>query len=98
MIEYDAGNTTTLAHYLQVLDSAMLASGLERFWRGHARKRGSSPKLVLWNNALINALSGRTRGQSMRDAAWRGRLVENAVGAHLLNWWGETEFPSRTSS
>jgi predicted AAA+ superfamily ATPase len=82
---HDAGNTTTLAHYLQILDSAMLASGLEAFWRGRVRKRGSSPKLILWNNALVNAVSARTLEQSLQDSAWRGRLVENAVGAHLLN-------------
>jgi predicted AAA+ superfamily ATPase len=82
---HDAGNTTTLAHYLQILDSAMLASGLEAFWRGRVKKRGSSPKLILWNNALVNAVSARTLEQSLQDPAWRGRLVENAVGAHLLN-------------
>ncbi len=82
---HDAGNTTTLAHYLSLLESAMLASGLEAFWRGRARKRGSSPKLILWNNALVTAVSPRTLEQSIQDSAWRGRLVENAVGAHLLN-------------
>lgn len=82
---HEAGNTTTLAHYLQILESAMLASGLDLFWRGRVRKRGSSPKLILWNNALVNALAARTLGESVQDSAWRGRLVENAVGAHLLN-------------
>ncbi|MBF0559969.1 MAG: ATP-binding protein, partial [Nitrospirae bacterium] len=48
----DAGNTTTLAHYLRLLESAFLVSGLELFSQGHIRKRGSSPKLILWNNAL----------------------------------------------
>ena len=81
----DAGNTTTLAHYLQVLQSAFLASGLEQYSRGHIRHRGSSPKLVLWNNALITSLSLRTPSQSRSDGPWWGRLVENAVGAHLLN-------------
>ena len=47
------------------------------------RKRGSSPKLVLWNNALVNALSTRSFAESLGDMAWRGRLVENAVGAYL---------------
>ena len=81
----DAGNTTTLATYLRLLEMAFLVSGLELFSKGQVRKRGSSPKLVLWNNALINAFSLRTRAESMRDGSWWGRLVENAVGAHLLN-------------
>ncbi|MBF0328729.1 MAG: ATP-binding protein [Nitrospirae bacterium] len=81
----DVGNTTTLAHYLQLLESAFLVSGLELFSRGHVRKRGSSPKLILWNNALINALSVRLFKDAVSDSSWWGRLVENAVGAHLCN-------------
>lgn len=81
----DAGNTTTLAHYLKLLESAFLASGLELFSRGKQRQRGSSPKLILWNNALVNALSKRTFAESLADTIWWGRLVENAVGAHLCN-------------
>ena len=81
----DAGNTTTLAGYLRLLETAFLVSGLELFSKGQVRKRGSSPKLVLWNNALVNALSLRSRREAQTDGAWQGRLVENAVGAHLLN-------------
>lgn len=81
----DAGNTTTLAHYLRLLETAFLVSGLELFSRGAVRKRGSSPKLLLWNNALVNALSNRSFNESIADTSWWGRLVENAVGAHLVN-------------
>lgn len=81
----DAGNTTTLAHYLRLLESAFLASGLELFSKGKVRKRGSSPKLILWNNALINAPSLRSFADARREGNRWGRLVENAVGAHLLN-------------
>jgi uncharacterized protein len=75
----------TLANYLRLLETAFLVSGLELFSRGQARKRGSSPKLILWNNALVNALSSRDHAEAVRDEALWGRLVENAVGAHLLN-------------
>lgn len=81
----DAGNTTTLAGYLKLLEGAFLVSGLELFSRGQVRKRGSSPKLVLWNNALISALSLKSRKETRGDGGWWGRLIENAVGAHLLN-------------
>lgn len=81
----DAGNTTTLAGYLKLLEGAFLVSGLELFSRGQVRKRGSSPKLVLWNNALISALSLKSRKEARGDGGWWGRLIENAVGAHLLN-------------
>jgi len=53
----DAGNTTTLAHYLKLLETAFLISGLELFKGGTQKKRGSSPKLIIWNNGLVNALT-----------------------------------------
>ncbi len=80
----DAGNTTTLAGYVAALETAFLLSGLQA-WSGSAvKQRSSSPKLILWNNALIHAMSRRTAVDVRADAGWRGRLVENAVGAHLL--------------
>ncbi len=91
----DAGNTVTLAGYLRLLETAFLVSGLEQFSKGQVRKRGSSPKLVLWNNALVNATSLLTYAQASADGAWWGRLVENAVGAHLLN---ELQGPAWTVS
>ena len=82
---HDAGNTVTLAAYLRLLETAFLASGLELYSKGQARKRGSSPKLILWNNALVSAATLKTFDQAFADGSWWGRLVENAVGAHLLN-------------
>lgn len=81
----DAGNATTLAQYLGMLETAYIVSGLELFSRGQVRRRGSSPKLILWNNALINGLSLKGYEETVADSVWWGRLVENAVGAHLLN-------------
>lgn len=88
----DAGNTTTLAHYLRLLEGAFLLSGLELFSRGTQRKRGSSPKLVLWDNALVSSLGLRSFEQAASDPVWWGRLVENAVGAHLCNGLGSMEY------
>ena len=81
----DAGNTVTLAGYLRLLQTAFLASGLELHTKGQVRRRGSSPKLILWNNALVNAPSILSFREARADGAWWGRLIENAVGAHLLN-------------
>jgi len=81
----DVGNTTTLAHYLKLLETAFLVSGLELYKRGKQKKRGSSPKLVIWNNALINAVTGSSFTKARDDFSWWGRLVENAVGSHLMN-------------
>jgi predicted AAA+ superfamily ATPase len=81
----DAGNTTTLAHYLNLLDSAFLVSGLSQWSGGILRARASTPKLVVWNNALVTALGGQDYQTSRRAPADWGWLVENAVGGYLLN-------------
>ncbi len=81
----DAGNTTTLANYLQLLERAFLVSGLQLYAKGSVRKKASSPKLILWNNALATGPSTLSFNNLIVDPATRGRLVENAVGAHLLN-------------
>lgn len=79
----DAGNTTTLAHYLDLFRGAGLAVGLEKYASRKVRQRRSSPKLLPLNTALVSALSGRTLAESRGDREHWGRLVETAVGAHL---------------
>lgn len=79
----DAGNTTTLAHYLDLLAAAGLATGLEKYSSGKVRQRRSTPKLLALDTALVSATSGRTFEESRNDREYWGRLVETAVGAHL---------------
>jgi uncharacterized protein len=81
----DAGNTTTLAHYLRLLGGAGMVTGLERFSGAKLRQRGSSPKLLVLNTALMTATSGRPFREARADPDYWGRLVESAVGAHLVN-------------
>lgn len=81
----DAGNTTTLAHYLDLLASAGMVRGLPKYADRAARRRGSSPKLQVLNTALMTAPSGLTPGEAHADGEFFGRLVESAVGAHLAN-------------
>lgn len=88
----DVGNTTTLAHYLKLLQTAFLASGLEAYKSATKAKKGSSPKLVIWNNAIINSLKGIPFDQARRDYGWWGRLVENAVISHFLNHLGHPSY------
>jgi predicted AAA+ superfamily ATPase len=81
----DAGNTTTIAHYLDLLDATGLAVGLQKY-SGHAvRRRRSVPKLAVYNTALLGVADTRAF-RSVRDSheEW-GRRVEACVGAHLLN-------------
>jgi predicted AAA+ superfamily ATPase len=79
----DAGNTTTLAHYLDLLAAAGLAVGLEKHSAGKVRQRRSTPKLLALDTALVSATSGRTFAEAREDPQHWGRLVETAVGAHL---------------
>lgn len=81
----DAGNTTTLAHYLDLLAAAGMITGLQKFAGDVARRRGSSPKFQVLNTALLSASSGRTEADARSDPEFWGRLVESAVGAHLGN-------------
>lgn len=91
----NAGNTTTLAHYLELLAGAGLAVGLEKHSGSAVRRRGSSPKLLVLNTALVTAISGLGFREARTDPDVWGRLVETAVGAHLVNaglevhWWRE---------
>jgi predicted AAA+ superfamily ATPase len=81
----DAGNTTTLAHYLELLAGAGMVCGLPKYAGDVARSRGSSPKLQAQNTALITAACGYTLSEARANREFWGRLVESAVGAHLVN-------------
>ncbi len=81
----EAGNTTTLAHYLELLSGAALICGLQKFAGQPVRQKGSSPKLMVYNTALMSAQKGLSFADAKKDFAYWGRLVESAVGAHLLN-------------
>ena len=81
----DAGNTTTLAHYLDLMAGAGMIAGLQKYAGGAARRRASSPKLAVLNTALMSAMSGLSFEQAQADRSFWGRLTESAVGAHLIN-------------
>ncbi len=83
----DAGNTTTLAHYLHLLEGAGMVCGLQKYMGQVVRQRASSPKLQVFNTALMGAMAvaegqGFERVSATPDL-W-GRWVESAVGAELL--------------
>ncbi|MCZ4222738.1 ATP-binding protein [Pedobacter rhodius] len=81
----DAGNTTTLSHYLQLLDTAGLLGGIEKFAADVIRKRSSSPKFQVHNNALVSAQRNEYFDEIRKSPAEWGRMVESSIGAHLLN-------------
>jgi hypothetical protein len=82
----DAGNTTTLSHYLNLLHSAGLLCGLEKFSPEKIRQRASSPKFQVHNPALYSSqLVDSFEKVQLNPALW-GRVVESAIGSHLLNF------------
>ena len=81
----DAGNTTTLAHYLELLAGAGMLTGISKFAGQRVRQRASSPKLQVFNTALMTAQAGITFEEARADHQFWGRLTELAVGAHLAN-------------
>ena len=81
----DAGNTTTLAHYLSLLESAGMLMGLPKYAGQRVRQRASSPKLQVLNTALMTAQFQRPLEEARGDSEYWGRLVESAVGAALVN-------------
>ncbi len=79
----DAGNTTTIASYLQLLSKAFLIAPLER-WRGiKISQRASTPKLIILDNGLLFAMKGLRYQSTVKNKTLWGRCVENAVGAKL---------------
>jgi len=85
----DAGNTTTLAHYLNLLSSAGLLDGLQKFTMDKARTKGSSPRFQAYNNALMNCYSYLTFEEAKANPELWGRIVESAVGTHFLTYQEE---------
>jgi hypothetical protein len=80
----DAGNTTTLSHYLDLLSAAGLLTGLQKYSAAPVRRKASSPKLQVMNTALMSALGGLESNEVRKNPAAWGRMVGSAVGSHLL--------------
>jgi hypothetical protein len=82
----EAGNTTTLAHYLELLAGAGMLCGISKYAGQAVRRRASSPKFQVLNNGLKSAQSTHTFAEVRQDAEQWGRMVESAVGAYLCGF------------
>ena len=95
----DAGNTVTLAHYLDLLGKANMLTGLQNYSGNQIRTRKSSPRFMVYDTSLMTYADGVNRRRLLDNPTDRGRLVESAVGAYLLArgkeegfevyWWRE---------
>lgn len=80
----DAGNTTTIAHYLTLLSGAGLLCGLQKYDPKLIKQKASSPRLAVYDTSLMTATYGQYRSFLLTDPERKGHLVESAVGAYLL--------------
>ena len=93
----DRGNTDTIAHYLDLLSSVGLLTGVKKYDEKVLSSRSSSPRLLVHDVSLMTASSGEGREALLGDKERRGHIVESAVGAYLLGrakkehfevrWW-----------
>lgn len=81
----DAGNTTTLAGYLNLLGDSGLLTGIQKFAVDHSRQRASAPKFQVYNNALKNIFASHTFTEAAADSKAWGRIFESAIGAHIVS-------------
>ena len=80
----DAGNTVTLAHYLDLLGNAGMLTGLQNYSGNKVRMRKSSPRFMVFDTSLMTYAEGTNRRLLLDNKVKRGHLVESAVGAYLL--------------
>ena len=95
----DAGNTVTLAHYLELLNKANMLTGLQNYSGNQIRSRKSSPRFMVYDTSLMTYVDGTNRRRLLDNPTDKGRLIESAVGAYLLArskeegfevyWWRE---------
>ena len=93
----DKGNTDVVAHYLDLLQGAGMLAGLQKFHPKEHVSRRSSPRFMVFDTALMSAAWRDQADLLLSSPEHRGRLVESAVGASLLNraaverfelrWW-----------
>lgn len=81
----DAGNTSTLSGYLNLLAESGLLCGLQKYSIDLARRRASIPKLQVYNNALKMVYSPMTFDQAILDRRSWGRTLESGIGACLVS-------------
>ena len=81
----DVGNTTTLAHYLELLSGAGLITGINKYANHKVRSKASSPKFMVYNTALMSAQSNKSYKEAISDSIFWGHLTESCIGAHILN-------------
>lgn len=81
----DAGNTTTLAGYVQLLDESGMLNGLQKYSIDTARRKSSIPKFQVYNNALKTIYNPNTFEHTLLDRKVWGHVFESGIGAYIIS-------------
>jgi len=82
----EAGNTTTLSHYLNLLNNAALVTGINKIYKEKLRQKASIPKLQVYNTALFTVQMNESFNDILLKPEKWGRHVESTIGSHLVNF------------
>ncbi|HNW56902.1 MAG TPA: DUF4143 domain-containing protein [Bacteroidales bacterium] len=67
-------------------------TGLEKYSGSLVRQRSSSPKFIVHNTALLSSLSASTFEETLKQSEKWGRVVESAIGSHLIDGYVKSLF------
>ncbi|MBQ9678322.1 MAG: ATP-binding protein [Prevotella sp.] len=81
----DAGNTVTLAGYINLLGESGLLCGLQKYSIDAARRRASIPKFQVYNNGLKTVYNPLSFEQALLDRRNWGRIFESGIGAWIIS-------------
>lgn len=81
----DAGNISTLAGYINLLNESGMLCGLQKYCIDTARRKASIPKLQVYNNALKTVFSSLSFEKAIIDRKEWGRIFESSIGAYLVS-------------
>ena len=81
----DAGNTVTLAGYINLLGESGMLCGLQKYSVDSARRRASIPKFQVYNNALKMVYNPLSFEQAIMERKGWGHIVESGIGAWIVS-------------
>ena len=92
----EGGNASTMRYYLELFAGAFLIKMLPAYTASPIVEKRSSPKIIPLCPALCHTFTSPRRLED--DLAWRGRVLEAAIGAKLseaelpLSYWSKGKF------